>query len=124
MLLVAELLPRIRVSNDATFKLRAVQSKTGLTPNILLRVGFGLSLRDESLIDPKKYPEDGRELNRYTITGEFDIGFVTLLKEWMTQKRISTSNDNLVEYFRAHLNRGAILLSGRVKSLEDLALLD
>ena len=101
-----------------------MQSKTGLTPNILLRVGFGLSLRDESLIDPKKYPEDGRELNRYTITGEFDIGFVTLLKEWMTQKRISTSNDNLVEYFRAHLNRGAILLSGRVKSLEDLALLD
>ena len=110
--------------NDSTMKLRTVQSKTGLTPNILLRVGFGLSLRDRSLLNPFSYPEDGKELNRYTITGEYDAGFVVLLKEWLLQNKLEVTNTNMNTYFKAHLNRGAMLLSGRVKSLVDLAVLD
>jgi DNA sulfur modification protein DndE len=115
---------RIKICNDATMKLRNVQGKTGLTPNVLLRFGFGLSLRDKSILDPKKYPEDGKELNRYTVTGEYDVAFVALLKEWMYRNEIETNNKNMVDYFQAHLNRGAVLLSGRVKSLVDLSLLD
>lgn len=115
---------RIKISGDITQKLRLLQSKTGLTPNILLRIGFSLSLRDHSLIDPSRYPEDGMELNRYTITGEFDNGFVALLNEWMVSNNKQRDNETTANYFRAHLNRGAILLSGRIKSLTDLALLE
>jgi len=115
---------KLKISNDATSRLRTLQGRTGLTPNILLRIGLGLSLLDKSLIDPSKYPEDGKELNRYTITGEYDCGYVALIKEWMHQNNESLDNKIVVDYFRAHLNRGAILLYIRVKSLTDLALLD
>ena len=115
---------RVKISHDATVRLRGVQGKTGLTPNILLRVGFGLSLRDQSFLDPEKYPEDGQELNRYTITGEYDNGFVVLLKEWLSCNKKGNDDETMMNFFRAHLNRGAILLHMRVKSLTDLALLD
>lgn len=115
---------RIKISNDATVRARNLQGKTGLTPNILLRIGFGLSLRNQSVIDPSKYPEDGKELNRYTVTGEFDDAFVALLKEWLVHHGKPLDNETVADYFRAHLNRGAILLAARVKSLIDLALLD
>jgi DNA sulfur modification protein DndE len=117
-------LSRIKISNDVTIKLRQLQGKTGLTPNILLRIGFGLSLIDKSYCDPIMYPEDGMELNRYTVTGEYDIGYVALLREWLYQRSESLDNITMCNYFRAHLNRGALLLYGRVKSLMDLALLE
>ena len=115
---------RIKISNDASNRLKYLQSRTSLTPNILMRVGFGLSLREKTSIDPKSYPEDGKELNRYTITGEFDLAFVSLLKEWLTRNKIPLTNENHVLYFRAHLNRGAFLLQSKVRSITDLALLD
>lgn len=116
-------LSRVKMSSDATFKLRSLQGKTGLTPNILLRIGFGLSLREKAFLNPSLYPEDGQELNRYTLTGEYDPGFVALLKTWGIKNNIPMEDDSLVGYFRAHLNRGAIMLSMRVKSIVDLALL-
>ncbi|MBE3144918.1 MAG: DNA sulfur modification protein DndE [Planctomycetes bacterium] len=115
---------RIRITNNSTYKLRALQSKTGLTPNILLRIGFGLSLRDTSSIDPAKYPEDGMEINRYTLTGEYDIAFVALLNIWLANNNIQINDTNLNGYFRAHINRGAILMSNKLKSLTDLAFLE
>lgn len=115
---------RVKISDDATRRLRYLKSRTGLTPNILLRVGFGISLREESVIFPDKYPEDGQELNRHTITGELDVAFVALLREWLAIQKKPLDNATVVQYFRAHLNRGAMLLQKRVKSLTDLALLD
>lgn len=116
-------LSRVKISNDATFKLRSLQGRTGLTPNILLRIGFGLSLQEKAFINPSLYPEDGQELNRYTLTGEYDPGFIALLKTWGIKNNIQLDDATAVEYFRAHLNRGAIILSMRVKSIVDLSLL-
>lgn len=115
---------KVKISQDVTIKLRNLHGKTGLTPNILLRVGFGLSLQDSSHIDPVKYPQDGMELNRYTITGEFDKGFVALLREWLVRNRHQIADNVEADFFRAHLNRGAILLSARVKSLTGLTLIE
>ena len=112
------------MSSDVSNKLLYLQTRTCLTPNILMRIGFGLSLRDKSLLEPDKYPEDGKELNRYTITGEYDLVFVTLLKEWMARNNILLDNATMINYFRAHLNRGAQLLQSRTKSLVDIAYLD
>jgi len=104
-------------------KLRSLQGRTGLTPNILLRIGFGLSLQARAILDPELYPQDGQELNRYTVTGEYDKGFIALLKTWMSENKVTADNDVMADYFRAHLNRGAILLATRVKSIADLAFL-
>jgi len=115
-------LNKVRVSHDVTIRLRQLKGRTGLTPNILSRLGFCLSLNDPSLPEPDKYEEDGQEFNRYTLTGEWDPFFVALLKERARADGLDPETD-LREQFRAHLNRGVLQMFNRVKDLSDLTLL-
>lgn len=109
---------RIRLSRSATNRLSLLKSRTGLTPNILCRIGFCLSLRDSIVPRPENYDEDGQEINRYTLTGEWDKFFVALLKERLLKDGLDI-NKNLFPQLRAHMNRGAISLYDKVKTLED-----
>ena len=114
-------LNRIHTSKDSRNKLSALSSRTGLSPNILCRIGLMLSFAEPNLPEVGIDARDGSELHRDTLMGEWDPLIVALLEEWCIANRIGTDNDTLVKYFRAHLNRGVRLLYGRVKSLEDLA---
>jgi DNA sulfur modification protein DndE len=115
-------LNRLRVCEEADLRLRILKARTGLTPNILCRLGFCLSLNDPTPPDPAQYPEDGpREINRWTLTGQWDSLVVALLKERCTQDGFK-----VVEWedqFRAHINRGLLILGKRVQKLEDIVYL-
>lgn len=113
-------LNRLRVCEEADLRLRILKARTGLTPNILCRLGFCLSLNDPTPPDPNLYPEDGpREINRYTLTGQWDSLFVALLKERC--ERDGLGEAEWEAQFRAHVNRGVLQLYKQVHSLEDLA---
>lgn len=113
------LLNRIRVCEQADSYLRSLKAKTYLTPNLLCRLGFCLSLRMPTPPDPLDYDENSqRELNRYTLMGQWDSFFVALLKERMHQDELSL--EQIEEQFRAHMNRGVIILFQRVKNLGDV----
>ena len=112
-------LNKIKISNDATLKLRRLKSRTGLTPNILCRLGFCLSLNEPGIPDSSKYQEDGMEFNRYTLTGQYDTLFLSLLKERCIQGGIVMEKD-ITEQFIAHINRGVIFIYNRIKNLGDL----
>jgi DNA sulfur modification protein DndE len=114
-------LSRIRVTKEASNRLRFLAGKTGLTPNLLCRLGFCLSLGEPSIPNPEDFPEEDREFNRYTLLGEYDALFVALLTQRC--RRDGIEQDELAGYFRAHLNRGIMLLQKRVKSVGDIALL-
>ena len=109
---------RIRLSKNATNRLSLLKGKTGITPNILCRVGFCLSLRDPIVPRAENYDEEGQEINRYTLTGEWDKFFVALLKERLLQDGLDLNID-FFSQLRAHMNRGAISLYDKVKTLED-----
>jgi DNA sulfur modification protein DndE len=111
-------LTKIRLTKDASNRLRFLAGKTGLTPNLLCRMGFCLSLAEPAIPDPNLYPEEDREFNRYTLLGEYDALFVALLRERCLEDNTDTSE--LAEHFRAHLNRGIMLLQSRVKTVADL----
>lgn len=114
------LLNKIKVSEDVDQKLRQLKARTGLTPNLLCRIGFCLSLREPSVPDPSSYDEkSNREFNRYTLTGAWDSLFVALLTQRCFNDGLKMPDD-LEEQFRAHLNRGVLLLFTRVKHLNDL----
>jgi len=87
-----------------------------------LQRGMGIdALAKPSLPNPDEYPEEEREFNRYTLLGEYDDLFVALLKE-----RCQHDGVDLIrapDYFRAHVNRGVILLQACVRSLGDIAVL-
>ena len=110
---------KLRFTKEASNRIRFVAGKTGLTPNLLCRLGFCLSLAEPTVPNPADYPEEEREFNRYTLLGEYDSLFVALLKERCRKDGVDLQK--LSDYFRAHMNRGVILLQQRVKSVADLA---
>lgn len=112
-------LNRLRVCEEADMRLRFLKARTGLTPNILCRLGFCLSLNDPTPPDPTQYPEDSpREINRYTLTGQWDSLFVALLKERCERDGMIASDWE--DQFRAHINRGVLQLYKQIHSLEDV----
>jgi DNA sulfur modification protein DndE len=115
-------LNRLRVGEEASNRLSILKGRTGLTPNILCRIGFCLSLNDPSVPDPADYePESDREIDRHTLTGTWDSLFVALLRERCKQDGIG--EEELAVQFKAHIDRGVLLLYKRARMLNDLALL-
>jgi DNA sulfur modification protein DndE len=113
-------LTRLRVCQEVDQRLSQLKARTGLTPNLLCRLGFCLSLNDPTVPNPDSYPPDSnREINRYTLTGEWDDYFVALLRERCIHDNLDLDTD-LEDQFRAHVNRGVLTLYLRVKHLGDL----
>jgi DNA sulfur modification protein DndE len=112
-------LKRLTFSKEADSWLRVMKSRTGITPNLLCRMGFCLSLEEMGIPDAAKYPEDSdREINRYTLLGEYEGVMLALLRQRLARDRITPAD--LDDSFRAHMNRGVIILAGRLKGLDDL----
>ena len=81
-----------------------------LQPYILSKIAIALSLKCKEILGEKDFLTDneGIELNRQTITGEYDELFKALI--------ISNNNEKLDDdqyfpkYIKAHLDRGAKIL--------------
>lgn len=115
-------LTRLRVCQEVSQRLTHLKARTGLTPNVLCRFGFSLSLSDPTIPDPGEYPPDSdREIDRHTLTGQWDRLFVALITERCLQDGLPTGDEELAAQFRAHVNRGVLLLYKRLRSLSDLA---
>ena len=114
-------LNRLRISEEVSGKLSMLKRRTGLTPNILCRIGFCLSLNDPTITGSDDYPSDTeKEIDRHTLTGPWDRLFVALIQERCYQDRLPLDDETLAEQFQAHVNRG-VLLFKNVHSLNDLA---
>lgn len=114
-------LTRLRVCKEVDLRLVHLKARTGLTPNLLCRIGFCLSLNDPTVPDASAYPPDSeRELNRYTLTGEWDMFFVALMRERCAHDRLDLETQ-IDDQCRAHVNRGVLMLYNRVKHLGKLA---
>ena len=114
-------LNRIYVGEKVALRLTQLKSKTGLTPNLLCRIGLCLSLEEPGIPDPDLYnDETAREFNRYTLTGPWDEFFFALLRERMVQDGLDVE-EKLEEQFLAHLSRGVLNLYSRIDEVEDIA---
>jgi DNA sulfur modification protein DndE len=113
-------LKRIYVNDDVANRLSLLKARTGLTPNLCCRLGFCLSLEEPGIPDERLYSDtQAREFNRYTLTGQWDTYFFALLKERIVNDGLDPEAD-LEGQFKAHLSRGVLLLSQRLRSLEDI----
>lgn len=112
-------LQRVRLSVEADSRLRMLKARTGLTPNILCRLGFCLSLAEPG--DPVSDSSEAsqREINRYTLLGEYDKLFVALFVQRHPE---SAADPNIAErLFVQHVHRGVTMLANRVKTVGSLA---
>ena len=88
----------------------------------LRRLSIYLSLADPTVPDLADYgKESDREIDRHTLTGPWDSLFVAMLRERC--HRDGLGEEHLADQFKAHINRGVLLLYKRVRDLNDLALL-
>ena len=95
-----------------------LKGRTQLTPNILGRIAFCLSLKEPGVPNENK-DRQGQEFNRYTLTGEWDAFYIALLKMRLINDGLDPEND-LQSQFKEHLERGVIILFNRVKDFSDL----
>lgn len=114
-------LNRIYVDEQIENRLRMMKSRTGLTPNLVCRLALCLSLSEKGTPDITLYSSSqAREFNRYTLLGEWDPLFLALLRERLVSDGLDPVA-HLEEQLKAHISRGVMLLTQRVKQLEDLA---
>lgn len=112
---------RITVGKETDQRLRNLKARTGLTPNLICRLGFCLSLAEPGIPDAQLYADgNAREFNRYTLTGQWDSFFFALLRERLNQDGLHAEAD-LESQFKGHVNRGVMLLNQRLKNVVDLA---
>ena len=124
---------RIKVCGTVNKALMRMKGQSGLTPNILCRIGFCLSLQSSVIPHVNEYQvpgdQDIREFNRHTLFGNDNVVYMALLRQWIYNlekkgTRFEHSTNEFNGLTEAHLNRGALLLSKRMNegllSLRDL----
>lgn len=111
---------RLHLSIDATNRLRSLKARTGLDYNVHSRIGLCYSLTDGRMPRGSDYDEKGLEISRVTLFGEWEVAYLALLRERCLLDGLSPLDD-LWDQLRAHVNRGVIAVSARVKDLGDLA---
>ncbi len=113
-------LSRIYVGEEVDLRLRILKARTGLTPNLLCRLGICLSLAEPGVPDIGLYADGQiREFNRYTLTGQWDTLFFALMRERLVDDGLDPVAE-MENQFKAHLCRGVLLLYQRIKTLADL----
>jgi DNA sulfur modification protein DndE len=113
---------KLKISADATSKLRYLRNRTGLTPNLLCRFALILSLEEGPLGKVATPDEDGSEFNAYTLTGDYGALFAALIR-WVEEgekPEHPLDNNAVLARLRGHIHRGVGTLSVRVKSSADL----
>ena len=110
---------RLKLSGKSQNLLGRLKNRTGLTPNLLCRVGLCFSLENDLQNDLIPLDENGQEFNRQTLLGENDLFFISLIKEKCALMGLDSEKD-FMQQFKYHLNNGILVLHGRVKSLTDL----
>lgn len=113
---------KLKISADATSKLRSLRQRTGLTPNLLCRIGLAISLEDGPLGRAPIPDDEGSEFNAYTLTGEYGGLFAAMLR-WVEEGPAPSaplSDEELLNRFRGHIHRGVGALSVRAKSPADI----
>lgn len=97
-------------------------ASTNYAPFILSKLAISLSIKNETPLVESDFNTDnfGLELNRQTITGEWDKLYKCLIE--MREQKHLNDDDYFQKYLKAHLDRGAKLLHSEFRYNNDFLL--
>ena len=105
---------KLRTSKETMDIFSSIGNTQGLQPFALSKIAVALSIRKGELVsDDFKTNTDGLELNRQTIFGEYDVLFKSLIT--MSEGKELLGEDFFPKTTKAHLDRGAKLLSNEIR---------
>lgn len=108
---------RVRVSDQSAARLKFLKSKTGLTPNILSRFAFVLSIRDMKRVTRGSSELTGQEFNTPTLFGEHQEIYDLLLTRYVEITKDQRDPSVII----ANLIENGLHKMGHVRLVEDLA---
>jgi DNA sulfur modification protein DndE len=105
----------LKTSKYTSDTLKQLHATTNITPNILARIAVALSLRQPHLLTAEGNNETsgGLEINRNTLTGEYDYIFKALIAQHC--KREISDEEYFPTLFNAHLERGIRILANEYR---------
>jgi DNA sulfur modification protein DndE len=97
-------------------------ASTNYAPFILSKLSISLSIKSETPLTEGDFKTDtyGLELNRQTITAEWDDLYKCLIS--MAEKRHIEDDEYFQKFIKAHLDRGAKMLYSEFKYNNDFLL--
>lgn len=117
---------KIHTSKKTQEYFEEIANTENLQPFVLSKLAISMSIKSNNPLQDCDFSTDnfGLELNRQTITGEFDSIYKSLI-EMFEGKHIS-DNEYFQKYLKAHLDRGAKLIYQEFKYNKDflIALLE
>ncbi len=113
---------KIRTSKRTMELFEEITASERLQPFVLSKLAISLSIKSGVPLSENDFKSDnwGLELNRQTITGEFDLLYKCLIE--MYEKRHIDDDEYFQKYLKAHLDRGAKLLHSEFKYSRDFML--
>ncbi len=106
---------KLKTSKNTMHVFEEIGGVIHLQPFALSKIAIALSIRDQNELNESDFAtdNDGLELNRQTITGEYDELFKALI---ISKTKVALSDDEYFpKYLKAHIDRGAKLLSAEYK---------
>lgn len=105
---------RLKTSKKTKEIFEEMSSSSNLKPFALSKIAVSMSLKETSSIDDYVSKDtNGLELQRATVTGEFDAIYKALIE--MNLGRHITDDEYYPHYMKLHMDRGAELLANKYK---------
>lgn len=113
---------KIKTSKRTMQCFEEIQASTNYAPYILAKMSIAMSIKSGNRLNEIDFRSDsyGLELNRQTITGEWDDLFKALIE--MFEKKHINHDDYFQKYLKAHLDRGAKMIYSEFKYNNDFLL--
>ncbi len=110
---------KIRTSKKTMQYFEEIAASTNYPPFILSKLAITMSIKSGVALEECDFYTDsyGLELNRQTITGEWDNMFKSLIE--MFEKKHINDDDYFQMYLKAHLDRGSRLVYSEFKYNSD-----
>lgn len=110
---------KIRTSKKTMELFEDISASTSYAPFILSKLAIAMSIKSNVPLEEKDFKTDGfgLELNRQTITGEFDELFKSIIEVF--EGKHLDDDEYFQKYLKAHLDRGARMLHSEYKYNSD-----
>lgn len=103
---------RLKTSSQTKDIFEELGSRMNLKPFALCKLAISMSLTNEELIENYKSDDNnGLELNRQTITAQYDGLFKALLEQHANKSL--TDDEYFPTHAKLHIDRGAVMLKNR-----------
>ena len=113
---------KIKTSKATMECFEQISASERLQPFALSKLAIAISLKSGQPLTEKELASDtqGLELNRQTITGEYDDTYKLLIQ--MFEGKHLSDDEYFTKYLKAHLDRGAKLLYSEFRYNKDFIL--